>query len=311
MKKIIIIMLLAMFTMVQAVADTRFITQGDTTIIIDGQDTVRFMGVNALTQKITSLLDDTIVNLNEDAEEADVDVNNALQTGENITAKIANTTESIAVSFFMAVVFIVALSLLFYYLHRRRKYKMVEKAIENNYPLPDYILGIKQAPARNVYMGTTPPPPMQGNNIGANTPPPLDADHIAAGAPTNPQGNSSQYQMPPMMISEHIDWRQMKDGFTLAVVGIGLMFFFAIVGASRLACIFIILVLLGIGRMWMNYQDQRNAIDTWRRRQQQWYPNQQQWYGPVPPQQPNQPQQPPVFNQPTNGTQQSPVESDK
>lgn len=297
MKKIIIIMLLAMFTMVQAVADTRFITQGDTTIIIDGQDTVRFMGVNALTQKITSLLDDTIVNLNEDGEEADVDVDNAFQTGEYITAKIANTTENIAESFFIAVVFIVALSLLFYYLHRRRKYKMVEKAIENNYPLPGYILGAKQEPARNVYMGTTPPPPMQGTPLATGTPSPLNADNISEGAPSQsqgvPQGQQPQYQVPPMMISDHINWSQMKDGFTTAAVGVGLMLFFTVVGAPRLACIFIILILLGVGKMWVNYQDQKNAID-WARRQQTWYGQQP----PMQPQRPVQPQQPPVFNQP-------------
>ena len=299
MKKIIIIVLLSIFTMGQALADTRFITQGDTTIIIDGQDTVRFMGVNALTQKITSLLDDTIVNLNEDGEEADVNVDNALKTGENITNKMAETAENISMGFFIAVVFIVAFSLLFYYLHRRRKYKMVEKAIENNYPLPGYIFGAKQEPARTVYMGT--PPPMQGGNIAATTPPPLNADHVAAGASQQPQGAAPRYQMPPMMVPDQINWRQMKDGFTIAAVGFGLMLFFAVIGAPRLACIFIILILIGLGRMWVNYQDQKNAIE--------WAKSQQTWYGQQPPMQPQQPQQPPVFNQQTNGTPQPPVGS--
>ena len=285
MKKIIIIMLLALFSIGYAKADTRFITQGDTTIIIDGQDTVRFMGVNALTQKITSLLDDTIVNLNEDGEEADVDVDNALRTGENITNKMADTAENISQAFFVAVVFIVAFSLLFYYLHRRRKYKMVEKAIENNYPLPGYLFGAKQEPPRPTYMGTPTPLPMN-----ATTPPPFNADHIAAGQQPiqgdTSQGTQPRYQMPPIMVPDHINWSQMKDGFTIAAVGIGLMLFFAVVGATRLACIFIILVLIGAGRMWVNYQDQKNAID-WARRQQA-------WYGQQPSMQPQQPQQPPV-----------------
>lgn len=277
MKKIIIIMLLAMFTMVQAVADTRFITQGDTTIIIDGQDTVRFMGVNALAQKITSLLDDTIVNLNEDGEETDVNVYNPMETGENITARIADTTENIAETFFIAVVWVVALSLLFYYLHRRRKYKMIEKAIENNYPLPGYIFGAKQEPTQPTYMGTPTPPPFNADRVAAGTPP------LSAGAQSQgemPQGAQPQYQVPPMIAPYSINWSQMKDGLTLAAVGLGLMLFFTVVGATRLACIFIILVLIGAGRIWVNYQDQKNAID--------WAKRQQTWYG----QQPQQPQQP-------------------
>ena len=288
MKKIIIIMLLAMFTMVQADADTQFETRGDTTIIIDGQDTVRFMGVNALTQKITGLLNDTLVNLNEDGSEAQYETENPLQSGENIADTVASTAESISESFFLAVVFIVALSLLFYYLHRRRKYKMVEKAIENNYQLPGYIFGVHQEPARPAYTQAPTPPPFNADGIAAQQPAQADA----------PQSARPGYQVPPMPVPDRINWSQMKDGLTLVAVGIGLMLFFFVVGATRLACIFIILILIGAGRIWVNYKDQQNAIE-WARRQQTWYGTQQPtWQGtqpPMQPQQPAQPQQPPTL----------------
>ncbi|MBR1804196.1 MAG: hypothetical protein IJ775_04745 [Muribaculaceae bacterium] len=149
---------------------------------------------------------------------------------------------------------------------------MIEKAIENNYPLPGYIFGASQESQR-VNSAPTPPPFNSGDGNVAPEGVPSDQ---AAGFQARPYQQAPVGQQRP--VSDQIDWHQMKGGFSLAVTGFALMMFFAVVHATPLACIFSIMLLMGLGKMWLNYQDQKNAINSWRQ-QQAWYgtqPHQEQ-----------------------------------
>lgn len=268
-------MLLVASLAIAAIAKANVVTLGDTTIITSGEDTVRFTGMNKLAERITSMLDDTVLNLADDdrSELASSAMSEEEQITERIEAQnklhkqMADTVSHIVSTVMTGLTFIAIFSLLFYYLHRRRKYKMVEKAIENNYQLPSYIFGASHEVPQATYSPTPPP-------INAATDVPQL--HIDAAQPPRFTAQSTQ------PVADRIDWHQMKGGFSLAVTGFALMLFFAVVGATPLACIFIILLMMGLGKMWLNYQDQKNAIND--------YHHRQAWYGNPQPQQPQQPQ---------------------
>ena len=298
----ILMLLVAMFTITSAQAERGFATiHGDTTIITNGEDTVRFVGVNGLSKRITAMLDDTLLNLKAgDSQNDSIAQANAEDTMgveefpiKDSTQKIwADTSETIVASIMTGITFIVLFSLLFYYLHRRRKYKMVEKAIENNYPLPGYIFGAAQETPRVVYTPMPTPPPFNVNRNDTVTGTPLNNADAAQ------QGQQYAAQMPQQPLGDQIDWHQMKGGFTTAVTGLAFMLFFAVVGATPLACMFTILLLIGLGKMWLNYQDQKNAIAAWKQ--------QQTWYGNIPTQQTPPPMRPAQDNnvqQPQNTEQ--------
>ena len=270
MKKILIALLMAMLAIAPLQAGSNVVTHGDTIEVVEGTDTVRILGVNALSKSITNMLNDTVVDVEDYAtgEQSELDTESPFNSS---TAKEISNQWSKAVAFItmhvmIGIVFIVLLSLLFRYLHRRRKYMMVEKAIENNYPLPEYIFGGVRETVRTVYVGTPlaqqPPVPQQP------TPPPFPGD--AAGIAANPQPADAGMEQPaalgqPAAVPPavgRINWMALKGGFTLTAVGIGACLFFLILGAEAPAGACSILILLGLGKMWIAYQDQKSIVES-------------------------------------------------
>lgn len=178
--------------------------------------------------------------------------------------------------FCIALVWIVALSLLFYYLHRRRKYKTIDRAIMSNYPLPDEFYGkrsarVPQQPTA-VYINQMAPPPM----------------------PNDPNAPQGAQQVPPAMpysqssnpLNNITDWAPFKSGITTTAVGLGLMFFFWILGATPIAALMVIVVFIGLGKLFTTYQEQQSIKNYWQNQQwtqqaQQGAPQWQRWQQPA------------------------------
>ena len=262
MKRTLITLLFAAMVILPVVASTQVVTRGDTTEIVEDGDTVRLVGMNALGSRITDMLNDTVV----DVEDYATGQQSEFDPVKEISNQWSKAVAFITVFVMIGIVFIVLLSLLFRYLNRRRKYMMVEKAIENNYPLPEYIFGGVRETVRTVYVGTPlaaqPPAPQQP------TPPPFpgDADGIAA----NPQPADAGMEQPaapgqPAAVPPavgRINWMALKGGFTLTAIGIGACLFFILAGGEEMAGACSILILLGLGKMWMAYQDQKSIVDS-------------------------------------------------
>lgn len=274
---LVIVSLIVLRTMSWAAPS--IISQGDSTIITDGKDTVTVVAdLNGLKAKVNGVLNDTLLELgdvadaNNEADEAiDPEVAQAsherMLDHERVWADLA---KDVTTSCVIGVVLIVLLALLFSYMRRRRKYRMVERAIENNYPLPPYVFGVPQETVRTVYVNA-PSVPDAGNQASA----PLNQGKPL---PVKMTGNGA------------INWHALKGGFTLAAIGFGLMMFFIIAGGEAMAGACSILLLLGLGKMWLAYQDQMTAIA----------------YMPPVPQQPDVPQPPQnatVTSQPENNPQ--------
>lgn len=269
MKKYILLIVAAMLACMPMTAGRMIETRGDTLLIARDGDTVRLSGTQTI-KDLVGMLDDTLVNINEDPDE-DIESHAELPAGtrqlaiesQEIWASVVKQCTMVTVWGLVSLILVI---LLFNYLKRRRKYKMVEKAIENNYPLPPYVFeGHTSAPS-NYY---APVPPVQGSPVLEGTPvnntePMVDENGEVVPPPLGVQNdpwNGAQQQ--PVVGTPRMNWRAFQSSFVLVAVGLGLMLMFH---ETALMGIFAILVLIGLGKGFIEYQDQRDAINAWRNR---------------------------------------------
>lgn len=296
MKKILLILVLTLAAALPSQARKANINRsGDTTTIVMNGDTVRVTD-SEVKKTISKAINDTL--WSETAKTADDDETyNYMALDNDARLKEVNmwssTVKQISISMCFCIMVVVFLSLLFYLLHRRAKYRVIEKAIENNYPLPPSLGGTityKQAPQR---------PDAWRNYAPQQQPQPQ------AQAQPQPQPQQPPYQqgmnapMQPNM-PYRVNYMAYKKSFVLVTVGLMAAMFFESAGASPMVCLSMIIVLLGLGKGFVIYKEQKQDQDYWRwqMQQQQQVPQQQV------PQQPQQnaEQQPPVFTPPTENT---------
>ena len=160
MKKVILSIVIAVVSLLSsfsANADNASLQMmGDSMVVVNGKDTVTItMGkLKEFAAKINNRLDDTIVDNAIDAADAAIAVTDAALDDSTDKNEIALAQihkqnadhEKIFIAAVTAIVFgtiflIVLISLIVYYMRRRAKYRIVEKAIENGYPLPDSFYG--------------------------------------------------------------------------------------------------------------------------------------------------------------------------
>lgn len=292
MKKFLLILVLTLAAALPSQARKANINRsGDTTTIVMNGDTVRVTD-GEVKKNISKAINDTL--WSEKAETADDDETyNYMALDNDARLKEASmwssTVKQISISMCFCIMVVVFLSLLFYLLHRRAKYRVIEKAIENNYPLPPSLGGTptyKQAPQR---------PDAWRNYAPQQQPQPQPQPQPQA----QPQPQQPPYQqgmnapMQPNM-PYRVNYMAYKKSFVLVCVGFMMAMFFESAGASPMVCLSMIVVLLGLGKGFVIYKEQKQDQDYWQWQMQQ----QQQQQVPQQPQQ-NAEQQPPVFTPPT------------
>lgn len=269
MKKITLLIMAAMMAIIPLRADNVSL-QGDTLIIASDGDTVRLTS-SQITKKLSAILDDTLVNMNKEVDQVSSDYDPLKLERDDWRVRMqevwSSTAEVIGLAFIWGMVCLIALIMLFNYLKRRRKYKMVEKAIENNYPLPPYVFD-GHAPAQPVWNTPATQQPVQGIPINDGTPvePTADDEDTPTPPPFNVQNDpwneqATQAPQQPAMGKPRINWRAFQNSFILVAVGLGLMIMFH---ETMLVGVFSILVLIGLGKGFIEYQEQRDAINAWR-----------------------------------------------
>lgn len=244
-----------------------------------------------LNRIINNHLDDTLLSSEEIAE---VENGNRVITVDEreIMHEGMRLADRITTAFIVGMVFIVFFSLLFYYMHRRRKYKTVDRAIQAGYPLPNEFFNkssqrVPQQPTTVYVNQFTPPAPDPNAPQGAQPAPGTMPQYAASGNPLN----------------NITDWSPFKSGISTTAAGLGLMFFFWVLGAQAIAALMLIVVLVGLGKLFITYQEQQSQRNFWQ--QQQWAQQAQQAQAsqqPAAPQQPAaqevppMPETPPEFN---------------
>lgn len=297
MKKILLILVLTLAAALPSQARKANINRsGDTTTIVMNGDTVRVTD-GEVKKTISKAINDTL--WSEKAETADDDETyNYMALDNDARLKEASmwssTVKQISISMCFCIMVVVFMSLLFYLLHRRAKYRVIEKAIENNYPLPPSLGGTptyKQAPQR---------PDAWRNYAPQQQPQPQPQAQPQPQQPPYQQGMNAPMQ--PNM-PYRVNYMAYKKSFVLVTVGLMAAMFFESAGASPMVCLSMIVVLLGLGKGFVIYKEQKQDQDYW-----QWQMQQQQQQPPYAPQQQPQPQaeqkpateQPPVFTPPTD-----------
>lgn len=305
MKKILLILVLTLAAALPSQARKANINRsGDTTTIVMNGDTVRVTD-GEVKKTISKAINDTL--WSEKAETADDDETyNYMALDNDARLKEASmwssTVKQISISMCFCIMVVVFLSLLFYLLHRRAKYRVIEKAIENNYPLPPSLGGTstyKQAPQR----------PDAWRNYAPQQQPQPQPQHPQPQAQAQPQPQQPPYQqgmnapMQPNM-PYRVNYMAYKKSFVLVCVGFMMAMFFDSAGASPMVFLSFIIVLLGLGKGFVIYKEQKQDQDYWR-----WQMQQQQPQPPYAPQQtrpqPQAPQQPQAEQKPA--TEQPPV----
>lgn len=288
MKKILLILVLTLAAALPSQARKANINRsGDTTTIVMNGDTVRVTD-GEVKKTISKAINDTL--WSETAKAADNDETYNYMALDN-DARLkevsmwSSTVKQISISMCFCIMVVVFLSLLFYLLHRRAKYRVIEKAIENNYPLPPSLGGTityKQAPQR---------PDAWRNYAPQQQPQPQPQRPQQPQQPPYQQGMNAPIQ--PNM-PYRVNYMAYKKSFVLVTVGLMAAMFFESAGASPMVCLSMIVVLLGLGKGFVIYKEQKQDQDYWRWQMQQQQPQQV-------PQQPQQnaEQQPPVFTPPT------------
>ena len=134
--------------------------------------------------------------------------------------------KKVSIGFVVFVISIILLVIMSEYLKRRQKYKIIEKAIENNYPLPDDFFGKKTGPATIKHIHYT-----QGST------------------PNTCMKNVSEYKVN--------DWANFRSGIKWFAWGFSFMLFFIIVGAPIWVFALIPLI-IGLGKLYATYKIQKS-----------------------------------------------------
>lgn len=288
MKKVILSIVIAVVSLLSsfsANADNASLQMmGDSMVVVNGKDTVTItMGkLKEFADKINNRLDDTIVDnaiATADAAIAvtDAALDDSTDKNEIALAQIHKQNadhEKIFIATVTAIVFgtiflIVLISLIVYYMRRRAKYRIVEKAIENGYPLPDSFYGNRPVMPQPIMMPQQPFAPQQ---------------------PVTPQQPANQ-QQPNFDLSScdaiysRLRWhRGARSGFKLGIIGLAFLIFAVMIKEEFFAAVGFIFLLIGAAKLAIAYFDTRVPAVP------------QQPVTPQAPATPQQPVTPPPFN---------------
>lgn len=285
MKKIYLalVAMLLLMSMPQAeAARHQIVTRGDTMMVVDDGDTAVIvgMGLGKIKARVERALNDTLLDAGQvssdtvdgdvvwkvNGQRADVDLQAINDTWAGVARKAMR-------DLFFWIAVIVFLGLLFGYLRRRSQNRVIERAIENNYPLPDGLYGHRQTP-RTIYVQQ--PIVTQAPTL---TPPPADAQAPAQGTATPPPLMSPAYlQHGRQVTSDMINLRALYPAFKWIAVGLALALFFMATDNSALACLMLGIVFIGVGKGVIAYQEQRTlaAHILWQQEQERLREQEQQ-----------------------------------
>lgn len=277
MKKIFILALMTIATLASSITasaqDVTISASGDSIIIQENGKTIVAPNAKAIVEAVKSSLNDTVIsNVAADSEDSDFssDADNERQRYYNYRQSISTQQTEVVITcvVFGAIIFIIFLCLVFFYMHRRAKYRMIEKAIENNYELPASVAGLYP---RNLQQPTPPQPIIINQQQPGN------------GQPQQPGAN----QMPPfrqMEAAQTYDYSKIGSGILMpgqyniqgfkgsiiwAAVGICLMLFFSSTGAEELVVLSAIPLIVGIIKFIGEFFKQRSRIEYERYQMQQ------------------------------------------
>ena len=262
MKQVILSIVIAVISLLSsfsAQADNASLQiKGDSMVVVNGKDTVTIsMGkLQELAGKINNRLGDTIIDnaiAIADAAIAETDAATNDETDQKEIA-LANirymnaTKEKVFITAITAIVFgtillIVIFSLIAVYMRRRAKYRIVEKAIENGYTLPDSFYGNTTVVNQVPVMPVPPVMPQQPN---------------ASQQPEAPQQSTTNSNNCYDDVFARMRWhRGARSGFKMGVIGLCFLAFAFMIQEEFFAAIGFIFLIIAAAKLAIAYFDTR------------------------------------------------------
>ena len=249
--------------------DSVTVTSGDKSITIPSVD------LQKVNEKINKALDDT---LTAGGTTVEIDGHKGELTSEDIrviSSQWAVTAQAISVASIVGLLALVALVLFFRFLNRRNKYRVIEKAIENNYPLNELSLNDTKHSAIYVQQPVVTSTPPAFNGAPAQQP-----GQVPVGTPLSGQTPNN-----PVVMTDMVNWRALMPAIKWIGWGTVLILFSVAIGdiENPFWPIGLALVVVGVCKGFILYKEQIALQEAWKRSQQM-HPREPMREGiPVPP----------------------------
>ena len=202
--------------------------------------------------KIQAALDDTVASSDGSYISIGRDTDMTAEDVKVISAHWASVVKELGGFATFGVLGLVLLVLLFRYLNRRRKYSVIEKAIENNYPLNELSLNDFKRSAIYVQQPVVTAAPQQPGQVPVGTP-------IKGQTPVN-----------PIVVANMVNWRALMPA--VKWIGWGAMFvLFSIAvgeGDDPFWPLGVALIVVGLFKGFILYKEQKALQDAFNRAQQ-------------------------------------------
>ena len=243
--------------------------KGDTIIVNDGDQSVTVSGLPELQKvrdKINEALDDTLTTGNGAA----IGIGDHDLSPDDIkymSDHWGELAKQMCYASLAGLLALVALVLLFRYLNRRNKYRVMEKAIENNYPLND--LSLNDIKRNAIYVQqpvfSTPVPPAAPGAL-------QQPGQVPVGTPIKGQTPDN-----PVVMTNVVNWRALMPAIRVLGWGLFVWLFgiFVAGGNDPFTVIGLALMFVGLCKGFILYKEQK-ALQEAANRAQQMPP-----YGPV------------------------------
>ncbi|MBQ9821411.1 MAG: hypothetical protein IJM58_04760 [Muribaculaceae bacterium] len=230
--------------------------KGDSIVVTDGDQSVTVSGLPEMQKvrdKINAALDDTLTAGGTTVEIGDRKGELDPEDIKEISNQWASVAKQWAISGSFCLLGLVALVLFFRFLNRRNKYRVIEKAIENNYPLNEFSLNDTKRSAIYVQQPVvTAAPPVQPGQVPVGTP-------ISGQTPDN-----------PIVMTDMVNWRALMPAVKWIGWGIVLILFSVAIGDAENPFwpIGLALVVVGLCKGFILYKEQKALQEAWKRGQQ-------------------------------------------
>ena len=214
--------------------------------------------------KIDATLDDTITR----GDGSYVSIGNQELSPEDIRAmsdQWASVVKQMMISGSFCLLGLVTLVLLFRFLNRRNKYRVIEKAIENNYPLNELSLNDVKRSAIYVQQPVVQAPPVIQTPPAVSAAPAQQSGGVPVGTPMPGQAAAS-----PIVMTDMVNWRALMPAVKWIGWGTLLVLFSAAIGdfENPFWPIGLALTVVGVCKGFILYKEQKTLQQAWKRAEQ-------------------------------------------
>lgn len=238
--------------------------KGDTITVSDGDKSVTLSGLPEMQKvrdKINRALDDTLnAGSGTTVEIGDHKGELSPEDVKEISDQWASVVKQMTISGSFCLLGLVALVLFFRFLNRRNKYRVIEKAIDNNYPLNE--LSLNDTKRSAIYVQQ---PVVTAPRMANAAPAPQQAGQVPVGTPISGQTADN-----PIVMTDMVNWRALMPAVKWVGWGTVLVLFSIAIGDAENPFwpVGLALMVVGLCKGFILYKEQKALQEAWKRGQQ-------------------------------------------